>query len=142
MVKQVVYSCFTDEQTKALRLDPQPQGTWLGSGSAQTLVREPLKPLLFVLPDVASLTALQGDQVAPGSNFSSAFPQDSRCVGRNSQWEINLCLQEPIIQSRMKRATRAWTQAKHWPPLPLPLPVEAAGKGKGGGGGQRKSCSI
>lgn len=82
MVKRVVYSYFTDEHTKALRLDPQPQDTWLGSGSAQTLVREPPKPLLFALPDVAYLTALQGDQVAPGSNFSSGFPQDSCYFGR------------------------------------------------------------
>lgn len=82
MVKRVVYSYFTDEQTKALRLDPQPQGTWLGSSSAQTLVCEPPKPLLLALPNVASLTALQGDQVAPGSNFSSGFPQDSRYFGR------------------------------------------------------------
>lgn len=135
MVNRVVYPCFTEEQTEAWRLDHQPQGTWLVNSSAQTQSVLFQSPCSLNVPFVASLTAMWGDQVAPGSNFSSGSTPSrthATLVG-NSQWEINLCLQGPIIQSRRKRAMWAWAQAKHWLPLPLPLPVEAAGKSREGG---------
>ena len=134
MVNRVAYPCFTEEQTEAWRLDHQPQGTWPVNSSAQAQSVLFQSPGSLNFPHVASLTAMRGDQVAPGSNFSSGStpPRTHATLVGNSQWEINLCLQGPIIQSRRKRAMWAWAQAKHWLPLPLPLPVKAAGRNREG----------
>ena len=132
MADRVVYPRSTEEQTKAWRVDPENVASKQLSSNPDCGFQSPCS---LNFPQVASLPAMGGDQVAPGSNFSPHLPPSrthATLVG-NSQWEINLCLQGPIIQSRRKRATWAWAQAKHWLPLPSPLPVEAAGKSRGGG---------